>query len=413
MRLPVIPFGSRPLKKQKPLLKGSDVRHLQQVLKRLGVFNARIDGVFGYETMQAVREFQRAFHIKQNGIVDDDEFEILKELMRCGINKWRTIQRDYRHSGYSPVPIPKQLKISWIRPIPDIIGLNCSADRLIVTTRKEVLAIDLKSGERLWKSSELFPESSSTIFEGHVIVPAGSLAILDFYSGKTQKTLKQDNFILPAAANKTQIYAPSSGTLYCFNQSGDMKWNYKTYGAYITSPAIGYDFVYFASYDRCIYCLDEKGILCWKTKISDIIQIPPAIWDGKVFTISCDSWVSALNPLVGEIIWRKKIADEEFMMPAFHQDFMLLANYRGEVTALSFQRAEVIWVIDLPDAPTTLPIVCPNTFFIGTESGLMAYDIKTLDAKTHLEGKKITAIVPGAMSLFAATQRELIKLSPE
>ncbi|WP_213975574.1 peptidoglycan-binding domain-containing protein [Tepidanaerobacter acetatoxydans] len=69
MKLPVIPFGSRVLKKQKPLLKGSDVRHLQQALKRLGAFNARIDGVFGYETMQAVREFQRDYIFKDEQVL--------------------------------------------------------------------------------------------------------------------------------------------------------------------------------------------------------------------------------------------------------------------------------------------------------------------------------------------------------
>ena len=59
LRLPFMPFGSRPLSKQKPLMKGSDVRRLQQVLKYLGFFNARIDGVFGYDTFSAVKEFQR------------------------------------------------------------------------------------------------------------------------------------------------------------------------------------------------------------------------------------------------------------------------------------------------------------------------------------------------------------------
>ncbi|MDD4570833.1 MAG: PQQ-binding-like beta-propeller repeat protein, partial [Tepidanaerobacteraceae bacterium] len=413
LRLPLIAFGSRPLNKQKPLIKGSDVRRLQQALKHLGFFNAHIDGVFGYETIQAVRKFQKAFNIKQKGIVDEEEFEILKELMQSGINNWHTTQKDYAHSGYCPVPILTQLTISWTRRIPDIIGLNCRAERLIVTTRKEVLAIDLKSGDKLWKSKEIFPEGPSTISEGRVMVPAHTLEILDIYSGKRQNSINADIFTLPVAARGKRIYAPSRGNLYTFDRKGNVLWKYGTLGAYSTSPTLGYDMVYFASYDRNVYCLDEKGVLYWKVKTPDIIQVPLTIWDGKIFALSRESWISAFNPLVGSTIWRKKFSDEEFIMPAFHQDFMLLVNLAGQVTALSFQRAEVKWVVDLPAVPTTSPIVCKNTFFIGTQEGLMAYNINTLGNKRYLEDEKITAIVPGAMSLFIATEQELVKLSPE
>ena len=81
LRLPIIPFGSRPLMKQKPLMKGSDVRCLQQALKHLGLFNARIDGVYGYETFQAVKKIQKAFNIQQSGALDE-RIEILKGLCR-------------------------------------------------------------------------------------------------------------------------------------------------------------------------------------------------------------------------------------------------------------------------------------------------------------------------------------------
>ena len=413
MRLPLIPFGSRPLKQQKPLTKGSDVRRLQQALKHLGFFNSRIDGVFGYETIRAVREFQRFFYLKQSGIVDKNEFEILKEPMQSGINNWYTTQRDHAHSGYCPVPILTQLTICWTRRIPDIIGLNCRTDRLIVTTRKDVLAIDLKSGDKLWKSEGIFPEGPPAISNGQVLIPAHNLEILDLYSGKSQKSLSVDIFTSSVAAKGNHIYAPSQGSLYTFDQKGNVLWKYGTSGAYSTSPTLGYDLVYFASYDRNIYCLDEKGVLYWKTKASDITKIPLALWDGKIFNVSQDSWISALNPLEGNIIWRKKFSDEEFMMPAFHGDFMLLANYKGEVTALSFQRAEVKWVVDLPAAPTTSPIVCKDTFFIGTGEGLMAYKIETLENKRYLEGEKITAIVPAGISLFVATEQELVRLFPE
>ncbi|MGI5859546.1 MAG: PQQ-binding-like beta-propeller repeat protein [Tepidanaerobacteraceae bacterium] len=412
MKIPLVPFGSRPLKKQKPLIKGSDVRRVQQALKHLGFLNGKIDGVYGYETLQSVRKFQKAFNIKQRGIVDQEEFEILKELMQGGINKWHTIRRDYAYSGYSPVPILTQLTVSMTWRISDIIGLNCWTDRLIITTGRGVIAIELKSGAHLWKSKELFPEGPSTISEAWVMVPAHTLEILDLYSGKSQKSINEDIFTSQVAARGNRVYAPSRGNLYTFDRKGNVLWKCRTSGAYSTSPTLGYDLIYFASYDRHIYCFDEKGVLSWKTKTPDIIQLPLTLWDGKIFAVSQDAWISALNPLVGNTIWRKKISDEEFMMPAFHRDFMLLVNLKGEVTALSFQRAEVKWIIDLPAVPTTSPIVCKDAFFIGTEEGLVAYNIQTLEHKKYLEGEKITAIVPAALSLFVSTEQKLVKLSP-
>ncbi len=412
MRLPFMPFGSRPLSKQKPLMKGSDVRRLQQVLKYLGFFNARIDGVFGYDTFSAVKEFQRFFNIKSKGIVDEEDYSVLRELMAVGINKWHMIQRDYAHSGYSPVPVPIKLKKCWARRIPDIIGLNCSADRLIVTTRQEVISFDFK-GSRLWKSKEIFPVAVSTISEGQVFVPAHQLTVLDIYSGKIQSNLKQDTFILPVTAKAGHIYAPSQGTLYAFNPKGSTIWQYKTAGAYCTSPAIGFDLIYFASFDKYIYCLDEKGLLYWKTKVSDIIENHLALWEGMVFAISRDSWIIALNPLTGKIIWQKKFFDEELKMPAFHKDFMLIVNNKGEASALSLQRAEIRWVVDLPSVPTTDPIICKDAFFVGTEEGLLAYDMRSLKFYKYLENKKISAVIPGNMGVFVATDQELIRLSRE
>lgn len=412
LRLPLVPFGSRLLKKQKPLIKGTDVRHLQQVLKHLGFFRARVDGVFGSKTFEAVREFQRFFNLKQIGTVSGDEFDIIKELMQVGINKWYTTKRDFAYSGYLPVPISTQLTHGKTWNISNIIGLNSTSDRLTVTTNSEILAINLISENILWKSTRLFPEAPPVISEGQLLIPAQSLEILDLYSGKSQHSLNEDIFTTSVAAKDGKIYASSHGTLYTFNRKGKVLWKYETSGAFCTSPTLGYDLIYFASYDRNIYCIDDKGVLYWKTKTSDIIKLPLALWDGKVLTVSQDSWICALNPLVGNVIWQKKFSDEEFMMPAFHPDFMLLVNYKGEVTALSFQRAEIKWVIDLPAAPTTSPVVLKDSFFIGTEDGLVAYDIATLENKRYLKGEKITAMISAALNLFVATKHKLVRFLP-
>ncbi|MCG1011384.1 PQQ-like beta-propeller repeat protein [Tepidanaerobacter sp. GT38] len=279
--------------------------------------------------------------------------------------------------------------------------------------KKQILAISLISGEVLWKNARIFPEAPPVISEGQLLVPMQSIEVLDLYSGKGICSIDQDVFTTSVAASGGKIYASSGGAVYAFDRKGNVLWKYRTDGAFCTSPALGYDLIYFASYDRNIYCLDDKGELYWKTKISDIVKLPLTLWDGKIFAVLQDSWILAINPLLGQIIWQKKLSDEEYMMPAFHQDFMILVNYKGQITALSFQSANIKWVAELPAAPTTSPIALKDTFFIGTEEGLVAYDLKTLENKLYLAGEKITAVMPTALSIFVATDKKLAKLVPK
>ncbi|HHY04959.1 MAG TPA: PQQ-binding-like beta-propeller repeat protein [Thermoanaerobacterales bacterium] len=412
MKLPLVPFGSRNLKKQRPLLKGSDVRHLQQILKRLGVFNKRVDGVFGRHTANSVEKFQKLFNLKQNQVVDKDDFDVLNELLQSRLNYWVTAQKDFTHSGYHNVPVSTKLIKSWFKNIPDILGICCIYDRLIVTTRHKICALDIKTGSSLWEK-DIFPQAPATVSEGKIIVPCGNLEILDMYSGKIQSSYNVDSFASPAAAVNKTIYASAQGVFYALDDKHGVKWKFNTSAASLTLAAVGYDLVYFASLDRNLYCLDEKGLLYWKTKLPSIVSLCPAIWDNAVFIISCDSWIYRLNPLTGQIIIKKRLSDEEFLKPAFHRDFMMLVNYRGEIISANYRDLKVNWQIDTKEIPTTCPIVCPDTFFIGTNNGLLAFDTCDLKMKRYLEGKKIVALIQGEAGLFVATEQGLIKLTPE
>jgi len=47
---------------------GSDVRELQGRLKYLGFYHGKVDGQFGYQTLQALKRFQSEFGLKADGI---------------------------------------------------------------------------------------------------------------------------------------------------------------------------------------------------------------------------------------------------------------------------------------------------------------------------------------------------------
>ncbi|MCW6036034.1 peptidoglycan-binding protein [Spirulina subsalsa FACHB-351] len=64
---PVVRFGSR----------GETVRQLQLQLRSLGLFNGAVDGIFGNQTLEAVRAAQRRFNLPVDGIVGEETWRRL------------------------------------------------------------------------------------------------------------------------------------------------------------------------------------------------------------------------------------------------------------------------------------------------------------------------------------------------
>jgi len=73
-------FGSRPLYLTQPMLRGEDVAALQLRLGSLGFNAGRVDGIFGPNTQQALREFQRNTELVVDGVCARDTITQLNRL---------------------------------------------------------------------------------------------------------------------------------------------------------------------------------------------------------------------------------------------------------------------------------------------------------------------------------------------
>jgi outer membrane protein assembly factor BamB len=413
MALIPVMLGSRVMKKQKPLLKGTDVRRLQQTLKHLGFFRSRVDGVFGENTKISVRTFQKAFSQKPTGVVDDKTIKILKLLLKFNLANWVTFQRDFNHSGHSRIPIPVDLILSGHKKIAGIISINYYKDKLIITMSSGVSAFDRMFKNTIWENMEIMPKGHSTIWDHQILTPSGYLAVIDIFSGKIIKRVDVSQFTSPVTVNKGVVYASSdTGVLYAFDQKHHVLWKYRADGT-ICPPCVGYDNIYFASSNGTVYCLDDNGMLNWRTKISDIIVNPISVHDGKVFVTGYSNRTHAINPITGEIMWKRNSDTGELTVPAFHDDFMLLANDMCRVFAISTQSADIKWKFELRAPPSTPPVVCNDTAFFGTENGLIAYDLIRHEDKTYLCGEKITALAQGSFDIYVASESRLFRLSPK
>lgn len=409
MRLPIYPLGSRILKLQRPWLKGTDVRQLQQALKSLGLMEGRVDGVYGEDTASSVRKFNSLFQRDPRPTFDEASWEALNTLLKEGINRWPTLQRDFTHVGSTVMPVKLSLKPQWKKTCEQVLGLACHRNRLVVVTSREVLSFAL-NGRLLWKNSKLLPQSAPTLWADKVLIPGGDLEIIHLYTGKRERRFTHGDFRSPVAVSRNTIYAASGGSILAMDADGKILWKFSTLGALATAPTIAYDLIYFSSYDRNLYCLDDTGAIYWKIKTQDIIVNPMACWDSMLFAISQDSWFYALNPLTGKVIWKKQFSAEGFFMPSFRRGLMVAVDYRGRVYFMNPQNGGILGMEELGSVPTTPPLLCEEAIFIGTENGLVGISIEPHGMEHYLSGEKILSVIPAKLGLLVATEAKLIML---
>jgi N-acetylmuramoyl-L-alanine amidase len=73
-------LGQRLLYLTRPLLRGDDVAELQVLLAQLGFNPGRIDGIFGWVTSGALREFQRNCAIEENATLTKETLLTLRRV---------------------------------------------------------------------------------------------------------------------------------------------------------------------------------------------------------------------------------------------------------------------------------------------------------------------------------------------
>lgn len=65
---------------EEPLMKGEDISSLQKRLEELEYYHGPIDGIYGRLTERAVKDFQREYQLKEDGIVDREFWDTLANL---------------------------------------------------------------------------------------------------------------------------------------------------------------------------------------------------------------------------------------------------------------------------------------------------------------------------------------------
>jgi N-acetylmuramoyl-L-alanine amidase len=105
-------LGDRLLYLKTPYFRGDDVRELQLDLNTLGFNTGSVDGIFGYSTERAVREFQQNFGLTRDGIFGPSMLAAFRDLSHLLSGKASRVFPDPRRDQSSAISVFRDVKIA-------------------------------------------------------------------------------------------------------------------------------------------------------------------------------------------------------------------------------------------------------------------------------------------------------------
>lgn len=129
-----------------------------------------------------------------------------------------------------------------------------------------------------------------------------------------------------------------------------------------------------------------------------LLEFPPVMFGDRIFQLSDDATLHAIDKYTGHEIWTKKLGALSASAPAVTSDTVyatVLSRHTGQeagrIAALNTANGHLRWSRDLPSRCESSPLLDHDRLFFGTQSGT----VYALDAKT---GKPIwTYHAPGAV----------------
>jgi outer membrane protein assembly factor BamB len=233
-------------------------------------------------------------------------------------SQWTTLHKDYQRSGYTEEVVQGPYERKWYRDFHDeMIATRVEAivaeDLCFVGTfAGNMYALDVTSGEEVWKFEAAGPIGASPCFEnGRLYFGAdegfnsGNLYCIDAEDGSLiwKYNAGAGIWVSPACDGRRIYFGDRSGVFHAVSaETGELLWTVKT-GSMILKPAsfsLSGDKVVFGSEDMFVYCVSPEGNLLWKSDKLEGLSLRdqgPTIWQGLaiVRTNPADSFHTVLG----------------------------------------------------------------------------------------------------------------------
>jgi eukaryotic-like serine/threonine-protein kinase len=170
-------------------------------------------------------------------------------------------------------------------------------------------------------------------------------------------------------AQHTGVYDDTS-----ISRFSKIKWQFKTHGQVLSSPAVSGELLFVGSSDHFLYALDKNdGTQKWKFETHGRITSSPAVSNGVVYFGSYDSTLYAVDAATGALKWKFK-TDGERRFAAKH---LHGAEPAGELMPDPFDfylSSPVVW-----NGKVYFGSGDTNIYALDAVSGALRWKFKTMD----------------------------------
>ncbi len=264
-----------------------------------------------------------------------------------------------------------------------------------------VLALSTDSGKLRWqmRKTEAGFRSSPVIFEGKVFIGCddSNLYALDLMTGRVLWQQSTGGCILGAASvdNDRVFIASTDGKLYCLStKDGQQLWVTGTHSRKIVSaPCLGSKFVFLSAGQTVSAYSKRTGTLIWSFPTKELVSCTPALADGVVYFGDESGRVYAVSEASGEKLWTQDVKAKVESSPLIVGRYLLVRCAHGVVAMLDRLRPES----ELMEGETrlawsyrTAPSVTELLGYAMLSGGTGAGQLQTLLARAG-------AVAPGAL----------------
>jgi len=229
----------------------------------------------------------------------------------------------------------------------------------------------------------------------------------------------------PVAAKGAVYTMDAEGAIRAFDiQSGDILWEAETTPPDNDEPAMGGGLavdgptLYATTGFGEVHALDAKtGAVKWMRPLLKPLRAAPTVADERVYVVSIDNELTALDASSGDVLWRQSgISESAALMgaasPAVEGDMVVAAYNSGELYALRVQNGRVLWTYSLAAVAQMgampaiadirgLPVIDRGRVFAISNSGrIAAIDQRTGDRIWEADIGGINTPVVAAEAVF-------------
>jgi len=250
----------------------------------------------------------------------------------------------------------KNVKVVWSRQDDSDIGSGgaIAGDAVVMgNTNGWIKAYYIANGKQKWAAKAGGKIYSTPCVSGNFVLIACSdkfLYCLDKNTGDIKWRAEQQKPVVTSpVVNNSMVYCGGSdGHFRCYELStGKLIWDYpQVQGFVVTRPLLYNGLIYFGSWGNHLYALNQKtGAAAWTwtsgatNRMFSPAACEPVATKNRLFIVAPDRYMTCLNAVNGQVIWRHKGDDNtrvrEAMGLSVDSSLVYVKTMNGDILGMS------------------------------------------------------------------------------